>query len=1139
MMKQLLLICVCIFACTLQAQEIPSNYKSKKAKVIQKIVLDTVPINNTYLEVLDVQNQPIDSTLYSIDFANATLTFSPEATILLDSVQINYLNYPEFLTRSYSAVDPAVIVGSNARMDQLYALQQVKKEDVNLFDGLNTSGSISRGITIGNNQNAVLNSQLDLQISGKLANDITLRASIRDDNIPIQSTGYSQRVREFDQIFVEIESKNWGIRAGDINLQNSDTYFMNYTKKVQGLLLSANLSPNSDSKTEVFASGAVVRGIYTSVNFTGQEGNQGPYNLSGSSSDVYVIIVSGSERVYVNGILLERGENNDYIIDYSTGEVIFTSKYPITSDMRIKIEYQYTDYNYTRYVSYNGIKHTSDKLDLGVYLYSENDAKNQPVQENLSEEQIAILQAAGDDTDLMTAPSASETTYDENQVQYTTQVVDGEIVYVYSSDENNTLFSVTFTYVGTNEGDYVLSTTLATGKVYEYVAPVNGVPQGSYAPITTLNAPTKLQVAVINGAYRPTEKTAVTFEGAVSYDDENLFSDIDDGNNTGFAGKMNIQQTILNTNGTLDAFANIDYIQDNFQSIERIYNIEFNRDWNIETTPKSNQNLMTAGLSYQHPQTGSASYQFEYLDFKNYSYGGRHVAKANLKLNKLAITTNSSYLQNNGTETSSTFARSYTTAAYGFAKNWVGVKLNYENNQQTDVTTNELTNLSQRYKEYQVYTGIGDSLNIFGEVGYKYRINDSIRSNRLTHYNTSHTYYINSQLIKNKTTNLAAYLSYRNFKYEYDNDADENSLNSRIQYSQQLWKGFVQMGTVYETNAGTVAQQEFSYVEVEAGQGTYTWNDYNENGIQEIDEFEVAQFQDQATYVRVFLPNQTYINSHQTKLSETLTINPGIWEATEHSFGKWVRRLYNQTSLLIDRKTKREGNKFNLNPLGANNGDDVLALNQSFQNTLFYNRGKQHYTTSYTFLNTKSKSLLAVGAQESTIQSHQTQFAHQINTFWLVNFTGKNTVTTSASENYESRNYEIDSYSVSPTVSYFLSVNSKLDFTYQYQHKQNQMGDFDNLEQHNLGFSFNYSNAQKISLNGKVDFYQNTFDGNAYSAVGYQILEGLQEGKNFTWTLIAQKQLTKFLDLNLSYYGRKSESSKTIHTGSVQLKAYF
>ncbi|WP_313791246.1 hypothetical protein [Lacinutrix neustonica] len=74
---------------------------------------------------------------------------------------------------------------------------------------------------------------------------------------------------------------------------------------------------------------------------------------------------------------------------------------------------------------------------------------------------------------------------------------------------------------------------------------------------------------------------------------------------------------------------------------------------------------------------------------------------------------------------------------------------------------------------------------------------------------------------------------------------------------------------------------------------------------------------------------------------------------------------------------------------------------------------------------------------------------------------------------------------------------------------------------------------------GEFNVFSNTFEGNANSPVGYQMLEGLQRGKNFTWSFLAQQKITKFLDLNLTYYGRKTETSKTIHTGNVQLKAYF
>ena len=1128
------------------SQERNTNFKQKTVALSEVITIDSVSINPNNFSIKLKDSTIIDTTYYSVDFSKAILTF--KKPIQADSLIINYLKYPEYLTKIYQQFDDAIIVENNDKINKLYKIKQPNTDkEFTPFDGLTTSGSISRGVTIGNNQNSVLNSELDLQITGKLNDKVSLRASIQDANIPLQETGYSQRLDEFDQVFVEIFSDNWNIRAGDVDLENKDAYFSEFSKRVQGLSLKARIGED-DAQTNVFAAGALVRGQFTTSQFTAQEGNQGPYKLQGQNGELFVLIVSGSETVYVNGIVVERGENEDYIIDYNAGEIIFNSTFPITSEMRITVDYQFSDRNYSRLVAYGGGNYQTEKFKIGASVYSENDAKNNPLQQNLSADQVSVLSEAGDDRTQMVAPSSVEEAFNENRILYKKEIINGVEAFVFSNNADDTLFSVRFTNVGDNLGNYIISSINAINTIYEYVEPLLGVPQGNFEPIVQLVAPVKLQIAVLNGSYTPTEKTVVNFELAGSKNDLNLFSSLDDNDNNGFAAKLNFKQSIIKQDSlwNLDAFVDTDFIQQEFRNIQGLYNPEFNRDWNINATTTNGLNsnfgdqvLFSAGTRAFHTKKGKANYLFEHLGFSNTFSGNKHTVNAKLFLNeKLIVSTNTSLLNSNATVATSTFLRTYNEARYSFKKSWVGGRLSAENNEQKEVVTDSFTDLSQRFKSYEVFTGIGDSTGVFAEVGYKYRVNDSLRDNNLQRVNKSNTYYLKSRLIKNERTNLSLFANYRTLKNTDETKEDEQSINSRLLYSQQFFKNIVNWNTVFETNSGTLAQQDFTYVEVEPGQGAYTWNDYNGNGIQELEEFEIAQFQDQGKYIRVLLPNQVFIKTHQNRLSQALTLNPSSWINEDSKNKKFWSHFYNQSSYLIDRKIKREGNAFNINPF-ENDENNQLGLQLNFRNVLFYNRGKQHYTTSYTYLSNQSRNVLTVGFIANNLNSHQLNFNHKFATSWLVNFLAGFDKNKSESENFVTKNFKIDEERFNPKLSYLLNDNVRFDIFYQYTNKANTIGSLETLNQQKYGFSFAVTKNVKSAISGELNIFSNTFEGNANSPVGYQMLEGLQPGKNLTWSVLAQQKITKFLDLNLTYFGRKTETSKTIHTGNVQLKAYF
>lgn len=1143
MLKKLLLFALLFWYSGLMAQETESLYKTKKVIAVKDTIrLENVSINSSFFELLNSKNQPVDSSFYKIDFQKGTLLLNEKFTSVSDTLIVNYLNYPDFLTKEYGLYKESQVVTNDVNSEKLYKIDNSNAKKVTPFDGLNTSGSITRGVTIGNNQNTVLNSNLDLQITGKISDKVSLRASLQDNNIPLQDGGYSQKLDQFDNIFMELFTDDWNIRAGDVFLENRKTQFLSFNKKVQGLSASFDFDTER-SKTNVFASVSFVKGQYAKSTFTGQEGNQGPYKLKGQNGELYVLVISGSERVYVNGVLLKRGENNDYVIDYNAGEIVFTSLFTITSEMRINVEYQYSERNYNRLVTYAGATTESKSWSFGGYIYSENDMKNQPLQQNLSPEQVQILAQAGDNTNLMKAPSAFEDTYSENKILYKKILVNAVEVYEYSNNSVDVLYNVKFSLMGNNLGNYIIQNNTSVERIYQYVSPIGGVPQGNYEPIVQLVAPMKIQVATFLGKYNPDEKTLVDFEVAMSNNDKNLFSGIDDSDNEGIAFKTNVKKRLFTRDWTLDGFANYQFVQKDFRSVERLYNIEFNRDWNLNGTLLGNQSLLVTSVNFdlfakkETSNIGLFSYQFEKLDFSESYSGARHTTTALFKLKKWTIENQGSFLNSDATASTSKFIRNQTRTKYHFGKNWIGGSLQIEDNQEKDKTTNQFSALSQRFSEYGVFVGRGDSTKVFVELGYLQRRNDSLQNGLLQHVNNSQTYFLKSKLIQNKTTDLAVYASYRNLDFTDSNRKNEPSLNSRILYNDKFFNQFMQIGTAYETSSGTIAQQEFTYIEVPTGQGVYTWNDYNGNGIQELEEFEIAAFPDQAKYIRIFLPNQIYIKTNQNKFSQSVVLNPLQWQ-NEKGFKKLLSYFYNQTSFIMDRKIRSNGDRLELNPFYSSD-ENILGLNSSFRNSLFYNRGKQKHSVTYSYLVNNGKNLLSVGSQNVKNSSHQLQYTHLYQKSWLFNFFTKTIKTNLISEDFVEKNYDLRGYQLAPKISYLFSKNTSLDFFYEFQNKENQIGNFETLVQNRLGTSFSFAGEKKVTINGEFSFYENKFTGNEFSSVGFQMLEGLQEGQNLVWKLLLQKNITQFLDVNLNYQGRKSETGNTVHTGNVQLRAYF
>ena len=118
-----------------------------------------------------------------------------------------------------------------------------QKEQILSTPGINKTGNLARGISFGNTQNVFVNSALNLQLEGKLTENINLTAAISDQNVPFQPEGNTQQLQQFDRIYITLTAPQWSLTAGDVVLRGKPDYFLRYYKNIQGAAVETNLGP--------------------------------------------------------------------------------------------------------------------------------------------------------------------------------------------------------------------------------------------------------------------------------------------------------------------------------------------------------------------------------------------------------------------------------------------------------------------------------------------------------------------------------------------------------------------------------------------------------------------------------------------------------------------------------------------------------------------------------------------------------------------------------------------------------------------------------------------------------------------------------------------------------------------------------
>lgn len=1048
----------------------------------------------------------------------------PQDSLKKDSILISKINH-DFFTK-----DTLDFIKKQNRI--VYDEEVLVKNDKKRILGeLNSKGSIIRGITFGNNQGSSVQSSMDMQISGKLSPDVSILASISDHNLPIQADGYTQTLQEFDKIYIQLNIKNHSIiRAGHLDLNDETTYFGRYQRRSMGLQFLTNWEKNGN-KTSVDVSGGVARSEFFRMRFQGIEGNQGPYRLTGKNGELFITIISGSEQVYIDGILMKRGENQDYTINYNTGEITFTSFRPIYKQNFINVSYNYTNRNYTRFLITGSIKHQREKLKAGFSWFMENDNKNAPLSLNLSDDDRQTLVSAGNNPDAMFSPSGVETEYDVNKILYK-RIFSGDTYhYEFSTDQSQKLYQVSFTYFGTGKGDYQLQQTTNNGRVFQYV----GTGLGDYMAVRKLPAPEKSQVYSANVEYA-LDNGVIGTDVSMSNYDLNTFSSKDNHQNIGYAARVYANKTFRKNTWTGTPMVEYQVIQKNFHILDRINNVDFWRDFNLTNEfSQITQNRFIFSFLNDFNKTSSVNYKINYLEEKNTYKGIKNDLDAVWKTGKFNNLGAVSYLNTQSTDLNTNFIRGTVSSELSGKKGSWMLGGSMEHNEKKYNATQAMDLTSYSWKEIFVQKKVADSARTKLLTKLYFRGNDSVLDNRLQKMNNILGIMAESQIIKSEKTQLSALVHYRKFFYEtptFANNQNQDFVVGNMLYNQQLFRNGMRLQLFYELGNGQEAQREFQYIKVTDGQGIYKWTDYNNDGVQQLDEFEVAEYADLAQYIRVYTNSVNYLASNKNKLQVALFVNPSVIISSENAF---LKRWNFNLSLLSQNSYLKGSQVLVWNPF-ARQSDQLLRTQNILASALFTSNDKSGWNGSYRY--TDNDNLVNANfsneahAQKSHFMNVGYSFTKAFRADW------ENTVqnVSNSSQVYESRNYLLQNWETKPKATYKLTETLQTELFGALRQKKRTDGE-ELLKTYEISGTLQWERT-KTSVRAQFSFINNQFDGNNYSIVGNQMLEGLKPGKNQVWTLYIQQAINSFIQLNVNYEGRNS-GDRTIHIGSMQVRASF
>jgi len=1150
-----------------------SNLHTQPATPVAQISIDLSPTDAIRDSVYSLQHQflvgesdtlILDSAVtlqrgvdYRIDYRLGSVIFDSAFVNVLRAtgsaqvhrVSIHYRYFPFRFDESYYR-RKLVFLKDTTGVDEIRVAKSqssFRLDDIFGSD-LQKSGSIFRGFTVGTNRDLTLNSGLRMQLSGRIATDVEVVASLTDENTPIQPEGTTQTLQEFDKVFVEIRGTDYTATIGDFNLDFTDTEFGRVSRKLQGVKGTAKYRYGNSTGSATL-SGAVPRGKYNTIQHQGIEGVQGPYRLTGQNNERNIIIIAGTEKVFINGELQTRGETNDYVIDYATGEVTFTARRLITAASRIVIDFEYTDRQYSRslFATGSSSEFFGNAARLNILYFREADDPDNPVDFSITDSARSVLTAAGDDRSK--AVVSGVTVVDSNgfYIRVDTTLNDGrQSSFFRYAPGKDARYIVTFSNVGFGKGDYVRQQL----GVFVWKGPGGG----DYLPQQLLPLPQSEQLIDLRFEADPTPDLKLGAEYGRSTFDANRFSTLNDDDNAGYAlevvgkftpprvhiGDMNI--------GGFDVSVRERFIDHRFVPVDRINDIEFNRKWGIDSVTRSDEEILEASLKYL--PTGSVVVGGGYGKIRrgNELRTVRNSATLGVRGDGLptvdyileSIRSKESLLFNSGS-----WLRQKGSMEYAIGKLIPSLRYEGENRKVRSTVADTLKQGSVRFD----VLGVGARLTELGNISlfseYEWRIDDLFHLGSIARESRSFTQSYGGKLSSwnNITSSLNVTLREKEFSPSFRNlgNSDITTVLVRNLTRYAPSNRGVETDVFYEVATERSSKLERVFVKVAQGTGNYRYaGDLNGDGIADEAEFALTRFD--GDFIAVTVPTEELFPVIDLKTSLRLRLRLGSFFSSPTSDMEHVlANLSTETYLRIEEKSsERDLKQIYLLHFSKFQQDLTTIMGSTlFIQDIFLFEGQSAFSTRLRHSQRKGLTNLSGGIERNFVRERSIRLRWQLVAEIANQIDFVNKIDRVSGGQGSNRLRDIHSDALTLDFSYRpeqnIEIGMKFDMTTSSDRFQSPSLDAD-VNAQGLRIVYALQGAGQVRVEATRE---EVTLGRTSATIPFELTGGRMAGKTWLWRVSFDYRVTEFVQATVNYDARTEADRPPVHTARAEVRAFF